>query len=156
MAAGAPPADALAIDRQRLIGRWDIRSWREFHEDGRVIAPFGDRPRGFLRYGPDGEMICMIARPDRERFASPRQFEASAAEKARAYDGFFTYAGTYAMCPGGVTHTVEFALFPNWEGLTQVRRIAHLCANYLCLEADVRGSGLSPHRVRIEWDRAPA
>ena len=147
------PASLPAVDRSALIGRWDICSWQEFHEDGRVIAPFGESPRGFLRYEADGEMVCMIARPGRAPFASPRQFAATEAEKARAYDGFFVYAGTYAMLPGGVSHPVTFALFPNWEGLTQIRRIALLSAESLWLEADVRGECLSPHLVRIIWRR---
>ncbi len=118
------------------------------------MEPFGHHPSGFLRYEPDGDMICIIAKPGRQPFRSSRQFEASEAEKARAYEGLFVYAGTYELSPGGVTHHVEFALFPNWENSVQARRIAHLGTGRLCLEADVRGKGLSPHLVRIEWRKA--
>ena len=148
------PANKPIFDRSRLIGRWDIRSWHEIHKDGRSVAPFGERPTGFLRYEASGDMMCLITKPDRPPFCSARQFEASAAEKARAYDDFFVYAGSYEVSPEGLTHHVAFALFPNWERSTQIRRIAHLSAERLCLEADVRGVDLAPYLVRIEWEKA--
>ena len=137
-----------------LIGLWHILHWQNIYDDGRTIAPFGNNLRGFLRYAPDGQMMCIIAKPARALFISDQQFEASLAEKAQAYDDFFVYAGRYERQDTMVVHHVDYALFPNWQNSTQHRRIAHLSADHLSLEADKRNDAVAPHIVQITWQRA--
>ena len=96
-----------------LVGLWHIVHWLEIYEDGRIIAPFGTALRGFLRYTPDGHMMCVISKPARARFASDQQYAATAQEKAQAYDDFFVYAGHYERADNFVVHHVDYALFPN-------------------------------------------
>ena len=136
-----------------LVGQWHILHWHEIYEDGRISLPFGNALRGFLRYEHDGHMMCIISKPARAAFASNNQYEASAIEKARAYEDFFVYAGRYERDGNFLAHYVDFALFPNWQDTVQNRRIASLGPDHLCLEADKRGASVTPHIVQIAWQR---
>lgn len=50
------------------IGRWDIVAWEQLYDDGRRELPMGEQLEGFIRYLPDGDMVCMVSRVDRPRF----------------------------------------------------------------------------------------
>ena len=89
--------EGTAVSIDKLQGRWNIVSWTQDYDDGRVMKPMGDALEGFILYAPDGTMCCFIARADRPKFPSGLQFQASEAEKAQAYDGLMSYGGRYTV-----------------------------------------------------------
>ena len=93
-------------------------------EDGSSWYPFGRSARGRLIYTPDGFMMVMLMNPDRPAAASGQLFEASAAERAAAAEGFLGYSGRCAFRGGQVVHEVDLSLFPNWVGSAQLRAYA--------------------------------
>eukprot|EP01031_Cornospumella_fuschlensis_P010372 gene10372-12714_t len=103
-------------DNLNLVGRWDIVSWEQRYDDGRLVLPMGERLEGFLLYSPEGSMTCLIARSERPKFPSGLQWEATEAEKAQAYEGILSYGGTYKVSGDTVEHHVSVSAFPNWDG----------------------------------------
>ena len=144
----------MIADKKFLVGRWNVVSWTEIYPDGSVNAPFGDTPRGFLLYEGDGEMVCLLAKPSREHFSTSNRLEGKLKEKAQAFDDFFVYAGKYWISDIGVEHQVELALFPNWEGTLQRRRIKNLSSERLLLQAEIKAGEPGGHVVQIEWAKS--
>ena len=138
-----------------LTGRWDIVSWLQLYDDGRRQAPLGEALDGFIRYLPDGDMICMIARTDRAPFATGGQWNASEEERARAYSSMLAYAGTWRIEGGTVVHAVEQSLFPDWKGGEQ-RRQVRLEGDDLFIEARLEAGTPEARTAQLRWRRAGA
>jgi hypothetical protein len=111
------------MDKTLLLGRWDIVSWEQRYDDGRITHPLGTDLEGFILYGEDGNMVCMMGRADRPRFVTGGQWNASDAEKSAAYSGFMAYAGRFSVDGEWVTHHVGLTLFPNWQHGDQRRHV---------------------------------
>lgn len=139
----------LAID-----GRWDIVSWSQHYDDGRRVYPLGESLTGFIQYH-QGAMCCMVARKERAAFTSGGQWDASAPEKAEAYDGFLAYWGRYEVVGDEVIHRVEASLFPNWAGGVQRRR-AKLVGGELHLLARLEDGTPQARTASLVWRRPAA
>jgi hypothetical protein len=111
------------MDKSLLLGRWNILSWEQRYDDGRVSHPLGSALEGFIQYDRNGQMICMMGRADRAPFTTGGQWNASNDEKAGAYSSFMAYAGRYSIDGEWVTHHVDLTLFPNWKNGDQRRRV---------------------------------
>jgi hypothetical protein len=111
------------MDKNLLLGRWNIISWEQRYDDGRVTHPLGTALEGFIQYDANGQMICMIGRIDRPNFSTGGQWNASNDEKAAAYSSYLAYAGRYSVNGESVTHHVDLSLFPNWKNGDQKRRV---------------------------------
>lgn len=138
--------------KQDLLGRWALRQWTQAYDDGRVTHPMGQAPRGFIQYDDD-RMFCMIERTDRQVFATGGQWNASAEEKARAYESFMSYAGTYDLAGDEVRQHVDMSLFPNWEGGVQ-RRKAAIVDGLLHLSARLEDGTPEARTASLVWERA--
>lgn len=110
------------MTEQDLEGRWDIVSWRQDYDDGRVVLPMSETVDGFLEYRA-GRFVVMLAKGDRPHFTTGGQWDASVEEKARAYETGLFYAGTYRVEGDQVIHSVEIASVPDWTGSLQRRRL---------------------------------
>ncbi|MFC5697136.1 lipocalin-like domain-containing protein [Pseudomonas sp. GCM10022186] len=139
------------MNRESIKGRWQILSWEQAYDDGRLVHPMGTELEGFIEYGDHG-MFCVIARQGREPLEGG-QWSASAAEKAKAYDGYLTYAGDYDIENGVIQHHVRHSLFPNWEGGTQ-KRVALFNGDTLELTARLEEGTAEARTARLRWKRA--
>jgi hypothetical protein len=140
------------MNKETIRGRWNILSWEQLYDDGRVVHPMGTDLEGFIEYGPYG-MFCVIARKDREAFTTGGQWSASDAEKAAAYGSYLTYAGPYDVEGDTVRHHVRHSLFPNWEGGSQ-RRVAVLDGGVLSLTARLEEGTPEARTAKLVWTRA--
>ncbi len=130
-----------------LEGAWHLVGW-EIEAGGRVTHPFGPQATGMICYTPDGHMQAVIAAAGRAPLSAPVPRRAPAAERAAAFDGYFHYAGTWAVVDGPrVIHRVTHALNPAFVGTEQMREIA-LEGDRLTLSAT---EGDRHHR--ITWRR---
>ncbi len=139
------------MNKETIRGRWNILSWEQLYDDGRVVHPMGTELEGFIEYGPYG-MFCVIASKDREAFTSGGQWSASDAEKAAAYGSYLTYAGSYDVEGETVCHHVRHSLFPNWEGGSQ-RRVAVLDGGVLSLTARLEEGTPEARTAKLVWTR---
>jgi dehydrogenase/reductase SDR family protein 12 len=161
VAAGGPPiADDVRpepttkIRREDLCGGWICHSWTITYGDGRVTQPFGASPSGYILYTDDGCMSATIMAADRPAFASANPREASVAERAAAFDGFFAYAGRWRLVNGRIEHHVTVALNSAMVGTSQWRDVT-LADDTLVLGA-VESTPRGIRRHAIEWRRVAA
>lgn len=135
-----------------IKGRWYIQSWTQEYDDGRVVHPFGEKLEGFIEYG-DGTMFCLVTRSPRTLFTSGGQWDASDADKAAAYNEYLSYAGAYSLEGDYVTHHVELAIFPNWQGGKQRRQIVWGDDGELMLVARLEEGTPEARTARLTWRR---
>lgn len=108
------------LTRTQLVGAWELVRWEIVHDGGaRRTLPFGADARGLLLYTADGCISASIM----------------AGERARAFDGYFSYAGRYRVIAGEVRHEVTVALNPSRVGTLQARH-ARIVGRRLELTAD--------------------
>lgn len=141
------------MNRKSIQGRWEILSWEQAYDDGRLVHPMGTELEGFIEYSEFG-MFCVIARKSREPL-SGGQWSASDSDKARAYNSYLTYAGGYDVKDGVIHHHVRHSLFPNWEGGTQ-KRVAIFNGDTLELTARLEEGTTEVRTARLSWKRAVA
>ncbi len=114
-------------ERDRFIGTWRLVSWEIRDPDGTVRHPYGKNAVGYLIYTADGHMAAEIMDPDRRQSDPDFPLEAAAAQtlpeadRARAYDTYLSYCGTYTVEADRVVHHVKAGLVPSWTGSDQVR-----------------------------------
>ncbi|MBV6274081.1 lipocalin-like domain-containing protein [Alcaligenaceae bacterium CGII-47] len=137
------------MNKSDISGRWEIVSWEQIYDDGRVVYPMGHHLRGFIEYGPYG-MFCIIAKVDRQGFTTGGQWSASDSEKAAAYSSYLTYSGGYEVEGDVIVHQVEHSLFPNWEGSSQ-RRIAKFQDGLLHLSARLEADTSEARHAILTW-----
>ncbi|MHA4871857.1 lipocalin-like domain-containing protein [Duganella sp. PWIR1] len=136
-----------------LVGRWDIVSWEQLYDDGRRELPMGEQLEGFIRYLPDGDMVCMISKAGRKPFEQGGQWNAPDAEKARAYDSMLSYSGRYRVDGDTITHQVQASLFPNWIGGEQKRKLVVQDDGTLALQARLEADTPQARTARLVWRR---
>lgn len=137
-----------------LLGTWRLVRFTAVGADGMRKLPYGQEAQGLLVYAADGWMSAVLSRADRGPFASESMERAGAAtadEKVRAFDGYTSYAGRYAIDGEEVRHTVAQALVPTMVGQT-LRRRARLEDGTLSLSYEVQGRKQSYH-YELVWRR---
>lgn len=137
-----------------LAGRWNIVSWEQRYDDGRIVAPMGKELDGYLMYTEAGYMSVFICARGRKPFASGLQFGGTADEKVAAYDTVLSYGGRYEVQGDTVLHHVEVSLFPNWVGQVQKRRYT-LEGDQLAVAATLEAGTPESRQVVLTWKRAP-
>jgi len=137
---------------EEIEGRWIIESWRQEYDDGRVVLPLGEHVTGFAEYH-NGRVTIMLARADRAHFTTGGQWDASQAEKARAYETGLFYAGRFSIEGDTVLHEIEIASYPNWVGSTQKRRMS-LQGDTLQLGARLEDGTPEARSAILQWRRA--
>lgn len=140
------------MNQDIIRGRWNILSWEQVYDDGRILHPMGKELEGFIEYGTFG-MFCVMAKKDRLHFQSGGQWSADDVEKAGAYGSYLTYAGDYEVQGDVIFHHVRHSLFPNWEGGTQ-KRVAILDGDVLALTARLEEGTGEARTARLLWKRA--
>jgi hypothetical protein len=136
-----------------ILGRWNIVSWEQHYDDGRIARPMGEALEGFIFYAPDGTMACFLAKMARTRFSSGLQWSATDAEKAQAYDSMLCYGGRFVARGDCVEHHVEVSSFPNWTGGVQ-KRSAATEGGELVISARLEEGTPQARTAVLRWRRA--
>lgn len=144
----------MPITSLNPVGRWEILSWEQRFDDGRVELPMGESLQGFIQYTEGGHMACMIARAERPSFESGGQWNANNSEKAAAYASMLAYGGRYEVNADVITHFVDISLFPNWVGGAQKRRFEVNADGTLTLSARLEEGTPQARSARLVWRRA--
>lgn len=105
---------------ERLVGGWELVRWAILG-GGRENFPFGPAASGLILYGADGWMSATIAAADRPPLSTANPRLAPAAERAAAFAGYFSYAGTWRVDGEEVIHAVRWSLNPAFVGTEQRR-----------------------------------
>jgi hypothetical protein len=107
--------------RDRLVGAWRLLSFAFTDADGGRLEPLGSRPQGFLLVTPDGYLSLNFMAAERPRFAADDIFAGSLDEAAATAKAVVSFAGPFRIEGQTIIVEVDFSLFPNWIGGTQVR-----------------------------------
>ena len=156
-ATAAEPKPLSSAARQ-LVGTWKLIAIDERDANGARVVPldYGPDPIGLLMYDASGHMSVHAMRRGRPKLASDDAHSATPDQAMAAFIGYGAYFGTYSVDEqaGIVTHHVQGALNPNWEGGDQRRRFT-ISGNKLTLEPlDFRAAGQKRTR-RLTWQRLP-
>lgn len=142
-----------------LLGSWHLVRWEIAYGDGRAPRlPFGADASGLITYASDGSMQACIARANRPRLSSDSVRSAPEVERLAAFEGYFQYAGRYAIRgerdAQQVIHTVTHSLNPNFVGTQQERDMCFSDTGQLTLSASDRVPGSNITRLhRLVWER---
>ena len=111
------------MSKEKFVGTWHLVSSEFRRADGEVTYPLGQDVVGLLIYTADGYMSANLMQTDRPTFASGDRTLGTPAEIKAAFDGCFSYFGTYTVDDeaGTVTHHVKGSIWPNNHGKNQVR-----------------------------------
>jgi hypothetical protein len=137
-----------------LVGTWRLVKFEDHYKSGRVDRPYGEHPRGYFTYDPTGHLSIHIMRnPPLARFASGDSDIVTDTEKAKAFDAYVGYFGTYRVdkAAGVLHHQVEGALNSIYTDTDQLRPY-RLNGDVLIIEVTDEKSGdryyRELHRVR--------
>lgn len=111
----------------QLVGSWALVTYVQSFDDGRAdVLPMGGDPSGLILYTADGHMSAQLGPRNRANFASDVITDGVDDEYARAARTYIAYSGRFSCdaAAGTVIHHVQVALFPNWVGGDQVRRVS--------------------------------
>lgn len=140
---------------ESLVGAWRLQRWEIVRAtaggERAASQPFGAGAEGLLLYTADGWMSAAIMAPGRRPLSHGNPRSAPPAERAAAFDGYFSYAGRWSVAGRQVRHEVEVALNPAMVGTLQLRE-ARLVGRTLTLSAEETvADGLRRHR--LVWQR---
>lgn len=139
---------------EKFFGAWRLIDWRIEYSDGGVTRPFGDGAHGYIIYSVDGTMTASIAKAVRAPFGIANARNASAEQKAEAFDSYFHYAGSWRIDGEVVVHGVTMSLNPDMKGTEQRRLAVFDGSGGLSLSAhEALKDGGSRHHI-LQWKSA--
>jgi len=144
-------AAALAADE--LNGTWQLVSYtRTIVSTGEKSDVFGKEAKGYIMYGRDGRMLCIITdkRPN-----VPDVTKMTDKDRVELYKTIIAYGGTYTYDGKTVKHKVDISWNESWNGTVQVRNVKFE-GNRLILSAEPAVGALDGklRKLEIVWERA--
>jgi len=112
-----PAGDALAGDKEQIVGTWKLVS--VLYEDAQTKERWpvlGEHPKGRQIATADGRWLALVT-------ADGRKAPQNDAERAQALRSMIAYTGRYRVEDGKVVTQVEAAWNEAWVGTEQVRAI---------------------------------
>jgi hypothetical protein len=121
-------------------------------------ARYGDDPKGFMIFAPDGWMNAIVCWGGRPTLSGAPDWHADApdADKLRAFDTYLSYGGRWTVENSVLTTEVEFALNPGWVGGKQVRRLEMTKDGHLILKLSRAWPDGRVMNGWVRWKRAAA
>lgn len=111
----SPPVAA-----KELVGTWSIVS-ATIERDGKKEPFYGPDPKGILIFTEAGHYALEVIRSDLPKFATGSKDSGTLEENQAVVRGSIANYGKYAVEDGNLILFIEFATFPNWNGVRQER-----------------------------------
>lgn len=141
----------MSHEPEDFVGSWTLIDWRIEYSDGGVTRPFGEGAQGYIVYSADGTMTASIAKSARPPFGLANARNASADQKAAAFDSYFHYAGPWRIEGEVVVHTVTMSINPDMVGTDQRRLAVFNGLGELTLSAhEALKDGTERHHI-LQW-----
>lgn len=137
------------FDPRRLVGAWQLVRWSITYEDGAVTEPLGPAAEGLLVYTADGWMSAAIMAAGRPRLSRGNPRAAPIAERASAFDTYFSYCCRWRVVGRSVEHRVTLSHNPALVGTVQVRRIQMVGRRLTLSAVEPVPGGQRVHR--LQW-----
>jgi hypothetical protein len=123
------------MNKELLVGSWNLTNWKLILPNGQTIFPFGEDARGYAIFSEDGRVSGVMAKANRDKFASDFPNEEESELKVAAFDSFNSYCATYEMKGNLLKLSILLSSVPNWEGQIQERFIEKISEKELVLSA---------------------
>lgn len=106
-----------------LVGAWRFVSAEEVFSDGECRPQFGSHADGYLSYSSNGIVTAVLGSMDRPTGNAATPDGVTDEELVAMARDFIAYGGPFTLdsATDTVTHHIDVALFPGWQGGTQVR-----------------------------------
>lgn len=106
-----------------FIGTWQLVAVNFYDPDNKVLALYGESPRGMLMYDAAGHMNGQVMQLERPHLPQGRASAGSRDAYHAILRGYIAYFGTYDIdkAAGTITHHVHGSLLPDWVGTDQIR-----------------------------------
>ncbi len=106
---------AIADDRAKLIGVWNLLSFEVEFQDGRPrFAAYGQNPKGYIIFTTEGRMAAIIE-------AEGRKPAKTDEERSTLLRTMFAYSGPYRLEGDKWVTTVDVSWNVAWNGTEQLR-----------------------------------
>lgn len=144
---------AKGADAKKFFGLWRLVDSDEVRPSGEAVRARGQRPRGLLVYGENGDMTVQVMNDGRPKFKGAAPAEGTPDEVRAAFTGYTAYFGKFEVDERerAVLHHMEGNLVPNEIGTTR-KRFYEFSGDRLILSAPVEAGGERRTR-RIIWER---
>jgi hypothetical protein len=109
------------MNDDRFVGTYELVSWENRYDSGKITYPLGQDAKGMISYSPDGFVFVHIMADGRRHHASGDLFAGSDAEIRESATTHISYCGRYEVVGDEVVHTVFASSFPNWVPSEQRR-----------------------------------
>lgn len=144
-----------------FVGAWKLVSIETVRPNSEVIYPFyGKHPQGMIMYDRSGWMSVQIVSDPAATAPAGDSWEAvlaaPAADRAKGFDSYYAYCGTWTLDPAArtVTHHIRQSLHPGERDNDAVRQFA-LDGDRLVLTAKTHEMG-EDHERKLVWQRLSA
>ncbi|MGN0003355.1 MAG: lipocalin-like domain-containing protein [Sphingobacterium composti] len=112
--------------KNEIIGTWKLLSYIEVPVGGEeYVFPIGTNPKGILIFSPDGYMSVQISVKNPIKFDTEDRLSQTDEKIAARSKKYIAFTGKYSidnvLCH--VIYHIDTSLNPNWEGITQVRKL---------------------------------
>jgi len=144
------------MTNDKLVGTWKLVSASSTTSTGgRIDAPYGPGPAGFLTYGGDGRMTSLISYGGRKPLSFGGGTRSSQEQQAEAFNTFLAYAGRYTLSDDKVTHHVEISSIQNYVNKDMVRSIKFEDDRITLVTPPMAVNG-KIQTLELIWQRLPA
>jgi len=113
----------MTTTKDDLVGAWKFVSAEEVFEGGDRRPQFGPSADGYLSYSPNGIVTAVLGSTKRPASSAPSPESASDSDVVAMARDFIAYGGPFSVDSdtNTVTHHIDIALFPGWQGGEQIR-----------------------------------
>lgn len=137
--------------KEQITGAWNLVSFEQETQEGKVTYPLGIDAQGSIYYLPDGFVSVHIMQVNRSEFVAPALYANCQLKYTDL--GYLAYSGRFSLNQSEtvMTHHIDISLFPEWIGGQQVR-IIKLDGEHLSLSSD---GPVGPDKIqfRLHWKR---
>jgi len=118
-----PPAASsspLPVVEDEPYGTYTLVSSTRHRADTGEVISFGNE-KGFITYGRDGRMLCLVIRGDRPKATSIERM--TDAERVQLFSSMLSYGGTYKFDGKTMEHYIDISWNEVWTGATLIRDV---------------------------------
>lgn len=146
------------VTAKDIVGSWLMVDRGTDSETDRQQARvrYGDDPKGFVIFAPDGWMNAIVCWGERPVLSGAPQWHSDASddEKLRAFDTYMSYGGRWTVEDSTLETKVEFAINPGWVGTTEVRKLEMTDDGHLILKLTRAWADGRVMNGWVRWRRA--
>lgn len=141
------------MNNNNLVGTYDLVSWENRHESGKITYPLGPDAKGTISYSSDGFVFVHIMKNNRKDHSVVDLFGGDISEIKQSANTHISYCGRYEITGNEIIHYVIISSFPNWVPSEQ-KRNWQFKEGQLLLSAQGLQVGSEKVGAYLIWQRA--